>query len=196
MAKNKGVGPAQSAAGSQGGDVSSLENELQSHKEHTAAQISDLQTTLNVYQESINAFRLEMMAEFRALKEASAARVDPVSSTPLKFGSVPPEVESVALEGFADSATSTRAMVSSTTSSQRGNGSQPLALAAPISAESESLLQFHTSQPIITNASGVVMNTLTVTKVSEPTPKLDKGKSVSLVKGQASGTKSQGCVSV
>ena len=191
MGKNKVAGANQLATGSQSGDLPTLETELHNHKEHTAAQIGELHTTLNVYQESLNAFRTEMMAEFRALRESTVAPVQPVSSTPLRLGSALPEGGATVLGALQDSAGSTHAMASSGTSSPGGNSSQNPPLVNTSVGDVEPLLQFNTSQPIITNDSGVVMNTLTVTKVTTPKPVLDKGKRVSLEKGQTSGSKSQ-----
>ncbi|KAL6208459.1 hypothetical protein ACLB2K_019408 [Fragaria x ananassa] len=178
MGKNKVAGANQLATGSQSGDLPTLETELHNHKEHTAAQIGELHTTLNVYQESLNAFRTEMMAEFRALRESTVAPVQPVSSTPLRLGSALPEGGATVLGALQDSAGSTHAMASSGTSSPGGNSSQNPPLVNTSVGDVEPLLQFNTSQPIITNDSGVVMNTLTVTKVNTPKPVLDKGKRV------------------
>ncbi|KAL6205366.1 hypothetical protein ACLB2K_022627 [Fragaria x ananassa] len=116
IGKNKIAGANQLATGSQSGDLPTLETELHNHKEHTAAQIGELQTTLNVYQESLNAFRTEMMAEFRALKESTMAPVKPVSSTPLRLGSALPEGGATILGALQESAGSTHAMASSGTS--------------------------------------------------------------------------------
>ncbi|KAL6144854.1 hypothetical protein ACLB2K_055544 [Fragaria x ananassa] len=131
MAKNKDVGANQLIAKSQSGALASFRLELNNQTEFIATQIGELQA-------SMNAFRSEMRAEIRALKESSTAGVETIVSTPLKLGTIQPVGCSTALEGFQDSSASTQAMVSLSSSSQ--GGSPPFSFAPPRPPDSLPLL--------------------------------------------------------
>ncbi|KAL6137770.1 hypothetical protein ACLB2K_063059 [Fragaria x ananassa] len=145
MAKNKDVGANQLTAKSQSRALASFRLELNNQTELIATQIGELQA-------SMNAFRSEMRAEIRALKESSTAGVETIVSTPLKLGTIQPVGCSTALEGFQDSSVSTQAIVSSSSSSQ--GGSPPFSFAPPRPPDPLPLLVPNLSKSRIKQASG------------------------------------------
>ncbi|KAL6199101.1 hypothetical protein ACLB2K_028888 [Fragaria x ananassa] len=170
MAKNKGANPAGTT--SHGGDVSHIESELQAHKDLTASKFTELQTILNVQQDSFNSFHTEIMEELRSMKTLSAIAADRLDSSLLKFGSLPPATSAPLHPALFDSATSTRAQVSSSAAPLKGSNfnrsfvqSMNIEELDEDNDSHETLLDFNTTQPIITNDSGVVMNALNVSKM-------------------------------
>ncbi|XP_050387541.1 uncharacterized protein LOC126803864 [Argentina anserina] len=138
-------------------ELASVESELQTLKTNTTAQISGLQASLTDQQAALSSFRDEILAELRAMRTATP------DLSLVKFGTLPPVIETPGLVSLLES-TSDQVLPSSTTTTS--TSSQPI-------SKFDQLYQFATTQPIVTNSAGAVLNTITVSKVS-PKPSTEK----------------------
>ncbi|XP_050379620.1 uncharacterized protein LOC126796952 [Argentina anserina] len=167
MVKQKGTPPGS-------GEISNVEFELQVHRDLTASQISELHTTLNVYQESFNSFRQEMMTELRAIRDATPS-TDP---SQLQFGTYPPVSPSLRprMELSSSQMAQIQASMGSTASTRArpvvfGSGSHRGGADGDVSVEDQALVPQNTT--LVTDANGALVSTSTMKAHVEK----DKGSS-------------------
>ncbi|PRQ38519.1 hypothetical protein RchiOBHm_Chr4g0414861 [Rosa chinensis] len=166
MVKLKGAGGGGSVPQASG-ELSHVEFDLQVHKDETAARFSELQMTLNVYQESLNSFRTELMKELQTVKDNSAVAAAQINSSLLKFGSLPPTSGSPILVAREDSSSSTRALTTANGSISKPASASPLNLVGnnvaldttcgTTTAMVDLSSEVNTTRVLVTNASGAII---------------------------------------